>query len=82
VSALAQGYHAVRPLSGAEIEQVPVEAALALRFATTTRITDYSLRAAPGRSPERLSAILAAARRGGVRCAFRAVVRIAPTSAS
>jgi homoserine kinase type II len=50
---LISGYDALRPLSDAEIACVPVEAALgALRFATT-RITDYSLRAAPGHAPVR-----------------------------
>jgi homoserine kinase type II len=53
VQALASGYHALRPLSARELAAVPVEAALgALRFAIT-RITDYSLRAAPGTSPLR-----------------------------
>lgn len=52
-AALLQGYADVRPLSEAELASVGVEAALAcLRFATT-RMTDYSLRAAPGCAPVR-----------------------------
>lgn len=51
--ALLGGYADVRPLEKAELETVGVEAALAcLRFATT-RMTDYSLRAAPGSAPGR-----------------------------
>jgi homoserine kinase type II len=53
VRALLSGYHAVRPLSPAELAAAPVEAALgALRFATT-RITDYSMRAPAGVPPLR-----------------------------
>jgi len=52
-SALLKGYASVRPLTQLEIASVGVEAALAcLRFATT-RMTDYSLRAAPGAAPVR-----------------------------
>lgn len=52
-AALLQGYASVRPPSEAELESASVEAALAcLRFATT-RMTDYSLRAAPGCAPVR-----------------------------
>lgn len=52
-TALFQGYADVRPLTEAELESVGVEAAFAcLRFATT-RMTDYSLRAAPGCAPVR-----------------------------
>lgn len=51
--ALIQGYQAVRPLEPREREALAVEGAFAcLRFATT-RMTDYSLRAAPGRPPLR-----------------------------
>lgn len=53
VDALLAGYHAVRRLEPREIAALPVEGAFAaLRFATT-RITDYSLRAAPGQPPLR-----------------------------
>lgn len=53
VRAMLTGYHAVRRLSPAEVAALPVEGALgALRFATT-RITDYSLRAAAGAAPLR-----------------------------
>jgi len=52
-TALLSGYASVRPLSAAEHESVGVEAAFAcLRFATT-RMTDFSLRAAPGVAPVR-----------------------------
>jgi Ser/Thr protein kinase RdoA (MazF antagonist) len=47
------GYCAERPLSGQELAALEVEGALAcLRFATT-RITDFSLRTAPGEEPKR-----------------------------
>jgi homoserine kinase type II len=50
---LLAGYHAERPLSARELEQLEVEGAIAcLRFATT-RISDFSLRAAPGEQPRR-----------------------------
>lgn len=53
VEALLRGYHGVRPLLGAEVAALPVEGAIGcLRFATT-RITDFSLRAAPGQPPVR-----------------------------
>jgi homoserine kinase type II len=53
VQALLAGYHAVRPLSSSELRSLPVEGAIgALRFATT-RITDYAMRAPPGRPPVR-----------------------------
>ncbi len=53
VEALLRGYHAVRPLVGAEVAALKVEGAIGcLRFATT-RITDFSLRAAPGQPPVR-----------------------------
>ena len=52
-SALLAGYHARRPLSDQELAALPVEGAIAaLRFAVT-RITDFSLRAAPGKPPVR-----------------------------
>jgi homoserine kinase type II len=52
-SALVSGYHASRRLEPREIDAFRVEAALgALRFAVT-RITDYSMRAAPGAPPLR-----------------------------
>jgi homoserine kinase type II len=51
--ALFAGYHARRPLSEKERAALPVEGAIgALRFAIT-RITDFSLRAAPGQPPLR-----------------------------
>jgi homoserine kinase type II len=51
--AFLRGYHAVRPIRGAEIEALKVEGAIGcLRFATT-RITDFSLRAPPGQPPVR-----------------------------
>jgi homoserine kinase type II len=53
VAALLSGYQRKRPLSPAEIQALETEGALvALRFATT-RITDFSLRAAPGEKPKR-----------------------------
>jgi homoserine kinase type II len=53
VEAFLRGYHAVRPILGAEIAALKVEGAVGcLRFATT-RITDFSLRAAPGQPPLR-----------------------------
>lgn len=53
VEALLRGYHAVRPIVGSEVAALQVEGAVAcLRFATT-RITDFSLRAAPGQPPQR-----------------------------
>ena len=53
VTALLGGYHAARPLNGAEWSALAGEGArAALRFATT-RITDFSLRVAPGQMPGR-----------------------------
>lgn len=53
VEALLAGYHRVRPLEPTELDALVVEGALAaLRFATT-RITDFSMRAAPGQPPLR-----------------------------
>jgi len=53
VEAFLRGYHAVRPITGAEVEALKVEGAIGcLRFATT-RITDFSLRAPPGQPPVR-----------------------------
>lgn len=53
VRALLEGYHAVRPLTPGELEAMVSQGALAaLRFATT-RMTDFSLRAAPGETPLR-----------------------------
>lgn len=53
VEALLRGYHAVRPLVGAEVAALEVEGAVGcLRFATT-RITDFSLRAPLGQPPVR-----------------------------
>lgn len=50
---LLQGYHAVRRLGADELAALGVEGAIAaLRFAAT-RVTDYSLRAPPGRPPLR-----------------------------
>lgn len=52
-TAMLNGYASVRPLGEAELESAGVEAAFAcLRFATT-RMTDFSLRAAPGTAPLR-----------------------------
>jgi homoserine kinase type II len=53
VRALLDGYQAVRALEPAEMGALPAQGALAaLRFATT-RITDFSLRTAPGQKPAR-----------------------------
>ncbi len=53
VAALLAGYHARRALSERECAGLSIEGAIgALRFATT-RITDFSLRAAPGQAPVR-----------------------------
>jgi homoserine kinase type II len=53
VEALLGGYHAVRPIVGDEKAALRVEGAVGcLRFATT-RITDFSLRAEPGKPPAR-----------------------------
>jgi homoserine kinase type II len=53
VEAFLRGYHAVRPIEGAEVAALKVEGAVGcLRFATT-RITDFSLRAPPGQPPVR-----------------------------
>lgn len=53
VEAFLRGYHAVRPIRGAEVAALEVEGAVGcLRFATT-RITDFSLRAKPGEPPVR-----------------------------
>jgi len=53
VEAFLRGYHAVRPIVGAEVAALKVEGAVGcLRFATT-RITDFSLRAPPGQPPIR-----------------------------
>lgn len=53
VRAFLGGYHAVRRIDAEEREALRVEGAIAcLRFATT-RITDFSMRAAPGQKPVR-----------------------------
>ena len=53
VEAFLRGYHAVRPIAPAEVAALKVEGAVGcLRFATT-RITDFSLRVAPGQTPVR-----------------------------
>jgi homoserine kinase type II len=53
VEAFLRGYHALRPIAPGELPALRVEGALGcLRFATT-RITDFSLRAAPGQAPVR-----------------------------
>lgn len=53
VAALLDGYTRVRALEAVEWQLLPALGALAaLRFATT-RITDFSLRAAPGQAPAR-----------------------------
>jgi homoserine kinase type II len=53
VRALIDGYSAVRPLRREEFLAMGTQGALAaLRFATT-RITDFSMRAAPGEAPAR-----------------------------
>lgn len=53
VEGFLRGYHAVRPITGPEIAALKVEGAVGcLRFATT-RITDFSLRAPPGKPPLR-----------------------------
>lgn len=51
--AMISGYQTVRRLSAEEIEQLPVEGAMAcLRFATT-RITDFAMRTPAGQEPAR-----------------------------
>ncbi len=51
--AMLEGYQSVRPLQRQELEQMPIQGALVcLRFATT-RITDFSMRVAPGEPPGR-----------------------------
>jgi len=69
VTALFQGYHAVRPVPAREVAALATEGALGcLRFATT-RLTDFSLRVPDGATPvrdyrrflERLAAIEAGA---------------------
>jgi len=53
VRALLEGYHARRTFEARELSAFKTEAALAaLRFAVT-RITDYAMRAPPGRAPVR-----------------------------
>lgn len=53
VEAFLAGYHALRPIVGDEVAALEVEGAVGcLRFATT-RITDFSLRVAPGQAPLR-----------------------------
>ena len=53
VEAFLRGYHAVRPIVGRELAALKVEGAVGcLRFAST-RITDFSLRVAPGQPPLR-----------------------------
>lgn len=53
IRALLRGYREVRPLTPDEVRAMPAQGALAaLRFATT-RLTDFSLRAAPGVAPVR-----------------------------
>jgi homoserine kinase type II len=53
VGAFLRGYGSVRPISATEWSLLPIEGAVAcLRFATT-RITDFSMRAAPGEVPKR-----------------------------
>jgi homoserine kinase type II len=53
VEALLGGYHGVRPIAANEVAALKVEGAIGcLRFATT-RITDFSLRAPPGKPPLR-----------------------------
>ena len=53
VEGFLRGYHGVRPITGPEVAALKVEGAVGcLRFATT-RITDFSLRAPPGRPPVR-----------------------------
>lgn len=53
VEAFLRGYHGVRRIEAAEVAALKVEGAVGcLRFATT-RITDFSLRAEPGKPPVR-----------------------------
>jgi Ser/Thr protein kinase RdoA (MazF antagonist) len=53
VEAFLRGYHGVRRILGDEVAALKVEGGVAcLRFATT-RITDFSLRAPPGKPPLR-----------------------------
>jgi homoserine kinase type II len=52
-ASLLGAYHRARPLSAAELAALSIEGGIAaLRFATT-RITDFSMRAAPGQPPLR-----------------------------
>ncbi len=53
VSAFLTGYKAVRPLGRDEREALKVEGAVACLRIATTRITDFSLRAEPGKPPVR-----------------------------
>jgi len=53
VEGFLRGHHAVRPIIGPEVAALKIEGAVGcLRFATT-RITDFSLRAPPGKPPLR-----------------------------
>ncbi len=53
VEGFLRGYHGVRSITGPEVAALKVEGAVGcLRFATT-RITDFSLRAPPGKPPVR-----------------------------
>lgn len=77
VRALLRGYSSRRPLEAAERDAISVEGAVAcLRFATT-RITDFSMRAPPGKPPlrdyRRFLARLDDLERGALDDAVRAV---------
>lgn len=74
VSGLVSGYQRRRPLEARELAALESEATfVCLRFATT-RITDFSMRAAPGQAPgrdyRRFLARLAAIRSGTLRPVF------------
>jgi homoserine kinase type II len=53
VAGLVRGYESVRPLSTLERSAAKVEGAIACARFATTRITDFEMRAAPGRPPLR-----------------------------
>jgi homoserine kinase type II len=53
VRAFLGGYQAVRPLDRDEVAALRVEGAVACLRIATTRITDFSLRAEPGKPPVR-----------------------------
>jgi homoserine kinase type II len=75
VAAMVSGYRAVRPLEPEERAAMHTEAALGCCRFATTRITDFSMRAAPGQPPlrdyRRFLDRLAAVRNGALDRHFR-----------